>query len=1090
MFTLPWRKDAVRTILGLVLVVGLLCGGLHDIFFHVNIAHAANTVSSAVYQDLNADGRVDNIRITFDENVTGCTYEAGDWGITTAGTINVTAVTGISCTGTDAVLNVAITANANVTGGVTAPTITYTDQGTTGSVTLASGALTAKTISPTDGAPPVALSAAYSCNSGCNITFSPDGITLTLSADSGTVMTWADADWTITGGGMALTNETSGGTTGSNPNIRLALTATPLTTGSSGAAPTVAYTNNANRVHDGAGNNLASFSAKTVTDGASPAIISANYLDVNGDGRIDAVRFNTTADTSLHCQGYSSTSNFSVGTAGTVGVTSSATDTCSSNGTNAFTVSLVSPGAVHTTGGSTAPVVTYTRIGAGQGFLDGAGNNIATTSNITVTDAAAPVPVSAVYQDTNGDGQVDRIQLTMSSDTGLSDSYSDGDWTVGAGTVGLANETNVTQSGNVLTVLTSGTASMTGGASNPTIAYTNNSNRLQDTAGNFTPTFSAVTATDSAAPVIISTTPANNATNVSASSNIVADFSESVVPATCSFSSTPDPGGFAAITNSGNWSAGSNGQSSSRVTLSHTAYAGSASVTAAVTNCADSSSNALGTGPVPSSWTFTIAAASDVTPPTVSFTAPASGATVSGGSVSLAANASDNVAVASVQFLIGSTAISTDSSSPYTATLDSTAFANGSYTLSAVARDTAGNSATTTESVTISNADVTPPTVSFTAPASGATVSGSSVSLAANASDNVAVASVQFLIGSTSISTDSSSPYTATLDSTAFASGSYTLSAVARDTSGNSATTTESVTVSNAAPAGGGGGGGSSYMPPQAPSISVTAPSSGSSYVAGSSASILWNALNASYAYFSILFSPDLGVLWTAVNSHVDGVARSLHWSVPASATTTQAVVRIVGFDGQGTQLAAATGNAFTIFGTAPAAESPSSVSNLPPVATSGTAYDPQAALAASVSIDADKGLSSAAAPGACQPGSLIKGSLPAVYYCGADGKRWVFPNEAAFRTWYQDFSSVIPVSDEILSSIPLGGNVTYRPGSRMIKVQSDPKVYVVDYNGILHWVETEDVARRLYGESWKSKIDDISDAFFVNYRVSDSIGG
>ena len=68
------------------------------------------------------------------------------------------------------------------------------------------------------------------------------------------------------------------------------------------------------------------------------------------------------------------------------------------------------------------------------------------------------------------------------------------------------------------------------------------------------------------------------------------------------------------------------------------------------------------------------------------------------------------------------------------------------HTLSARARDAAGNTATATNvSVTVSNTDTTPPTVSITSPAAGATVTGS-VSITATASDNVAVAGVQFLL--------------------------------------------------------------------------------------------------------------------------------------------------------------------------------------------------------------------------------------------------------------------------------------------------------------------------------------------------------
>ena len=97
--------------------------------------------------------------------------------------------------------------------------------------------------------------------------------------------------------------------------------------------------------------------------------------------------------------------------------------------------------------------------------------------------------------------------------------------------------------------------------------------------------------------------------------------------------------------------------------------------------------------------------------------------------------------------------------------------------------------------------DATPPSVSLTVPSNGATVSGSSVTLTATASDNVAVANVQFEVDSTNIaSAITSSPYTTTWNSAGVSNGAHTLFAVAKDTSGNYATSSISITVSNAAP--------------------------------------------------------------------------------------------------------------------------------------------------------------------------------------------------------------------------------------------------------------------------------------------------
>ena len=94
--------------------------------------------------------------------------------------------------------------------------------------------------------------------------------------------------------------------------------------------------------------------------------------------------------------------------------------------------------------------------------------------------------------------------------------------------------------------------------------------------------------------------------------------------------------------------------------------------------------------------------------------------------------------------------------------------------------------------------DTTPPSVSFTAPSDGATVSGSLVTLTATASDDVAVANVQFVMGGTNIgSAIKSPPYATVWDSTGVADGSYTLYAVAQDTSGNYKTSSIHVTVKN-----------------------------------------------------------------------------------------------------------------------------------------------------------------------------------------------------------------------------------------------------------------------------------------------------
>lgn len=112
-----------------------------------------------------------------------------------------------------------------------------------------------------------------------------------------------------------------------------------------------------------------------------------------------------------------------------------------------------------------------------------------------------------------------------------------------------------------------------------------------------------------------------------------------------------------------------------------------------------------------------------------------------------------------------------------------------------------------------------------------------------------------------------------------------------------------------------------------------------------------------------------------------------------------------------------------------------------------------------------------------------------AVYYFGADGKRYVFPTEKTYKTWYPDYSTVKTTTPEILAGIPIGGNVTYRAGIRLVKITTDPKVYAVSKNGILRPVTSEAVATALFGANWNQQIDDLPDPFFVNYRVGSTIG-
>src|SRR6267378_2098735 len=202
-------------------------------------------------------------------------------------------------------------------------------------------------------------------------------------------------------------------------------------------------------------------------------------------------------------------------------------------------------------------------------------------------------------------------------------------------------------------------------------------------------------------------------------------------------------------------------------------------------------------------WTsnpVTVTVFNDTTPPTVSITSPASGASVSG-TISVTASASDNVGVVGVQFLLdGVNAGAEDTTSPYSVSWNTTTASNASHTLTAVARDAAGNRTTSAPvTVTVFN-DTTAPTVSITSPASGATVSGT-ITVTASASDNVGVAGVQFQLDGVNGVEVTAAPYSVSWNTTTASNASHTLTAVARDAAGNRSTSAPvTVTVDNVAP--------------------------------------------------------------------------------------------------------------------------------------------------------------------------------------------------------------------------------------------------------------------------------------------------
>src|SRR5438046_243080 len=183
----------------------------------------------------------------------------------------------------------------------------------------------------------------------------------------------------------------------------------------------------------------------------------------------------------------------------------------------------------------------------------------------------------------------------------------------------------------------------------------------------------------------------------------------------------------------------------------------------------------------------------DTTTPAVTITAPTSGATYTTGNpaMALGGTASDNVGVTQVTWTNsrGGNGTATGTTSW---TASGIGLQMGTNMLTVQARDAAGNTKVATLTATLS--DTAPPTITITAPTSGATytTSSSSLTLGGTASDNVGVTHVTWAnsLGGNGTATGTTS-WTAGV---ALQTGANVLTVQARDAAGNTATATLTVT--------------------------------------------------------------------------------------------------------------------------------------------------------------------------------------------------------------------------------------------------------------------------------------------------------
>jgi hypothetical protein len=126
--------------------------------------------------------------------------------------------------------------------------------------------------------------------------------------------------------------------------------------------------------------------------------------------------------------------------------------------------------------------------------------------------------------------------------------------------------------------------------------------------------------------------------------------------------------------------------------------------------------------------------------------------------------------------------------------------------------------------------------------------------------------------------------------------------------------------------------------------------------------------------------------------------------------------------------------------------------------------------------------------------GSLVRTNVKSAtggyaVYLIQNGKRYLFPSQNVYKSWYMnslgnaDFSKVQVISETDMYGYTFGGNVVYRPATKLVTFY-EPNVYAVEPNGTIRSVGTAANAAALYGANWTNLIEDIDPSLRTNYTV------
>lgn len=122
-------------------------------------------------------------------------------------------------------------------------------------------------------------------------------------------------------------------------------------------------------------------------------------------------------------------------------------------------------------------------------------------------------------------------------------------------------------------------------------------------------------------------------------------------------------------------------------------------------------------------------------------------------------------------------------------------------------------------------------------------------------------------------------------------------------------------------------------------------------------------------------------------------------------------------------------------------------------------------------------------------PGQYLRSySFNTIYYIDENFIRHPFWDTKTFFTYANSWNEVIWVTDATLPTMTLGLPVLPKPGVVLTKIQSDSKVYAIDFGNVLRWVPNEATALTLYGAVWADYIIDLEPTIFVRFTIGDNM--